>query len=431
VATVVGILIGLGLLLVTLPQARRAGRLDGDPATTRLVRWGLVLKLVSAPAYLVVIGAVYHGGDYGLYSQNGALIAHAYRSGNFSPHLEVLKQYSSVDNFVSYVTGWIYAIFGVTEMGAFIVFSWFAFLGQYFFYRAFRIAVPGGDRTRYGRLIFLFPSVLFWTATIGKDAIIFFGIGLASLGIARAFAKRRGGFVILAIALVVIMAVRPNIALTIFVGLVPAYLVGRAPRGKKRKLGSRVVGVALLLVIGSLLVPRAQHFLGISNFSLTSINNRLKRVSSDTSNAGSQNFGTTASSANTPTVIDDPLRLPLDVVTVLYRPFPYEAPTIVTLAASLESLFLVALTAASWRRVLAAARRISKRPYIGFSLFYTAVFIATFASVGNFGILARERVQTLPAYFVLLAAVPPERRRPAQALPPSVPATRRQPALPG
>ena len=65
VATIVGTLLGIALLVITLPMARRAGRLDGDPATTRLVRWGLVLKLLAAPFYLIVIGRVYGGGDYG------------------------------------------------------------------------------------------------------------------------------------------------------------------------------------------------------------------------------------------------------------------------------------------------------------------------------------------------------------------------------
>jgi len=414
VAIVVGTLFGLVLLLVTLPVARRAGRLDGDPATTRLVRWGLILKLLAAPMYLIVIGAVYGGGDYGLYSQHGAVISHVWRGFHFLTAVPVLKNYSTQDNFVSYVAGGVYSVTGVSLLAATLFFSWLAFWGEYLCYRAFRIAVPDGDRVRYGRLIFLFPSVLFWTAAIGKDAIIFFGIGVALWGAARIFTRGRGGFVGLGAGLAVIVAVRPNIALTIFVALIPAYILGRRPRASGKRLGSKVLGVCILLVIGSLLVPRAEHFLGIKDLSSKSIDNRLKRVSVDTTNVGSQNLGAQGASTNTPTVIDDPARIPLDIVTVMYRPFPWEAPTAVTLLASMESLFLLALTAASWRRIVGAIGQLGRQPYLGFALFYTLVFIATFASVGNLGILARERVQTLPAYFVLLAGVG-GRRRPAHS----------------
>ncbi len=409
-AVLVGSLLGIALLLVSLPAARRAGRIDGDPATTKLVRWGLVLKLLAAPLYLVVIGAVYGSGDYGLYSQHGAAIAHQWRALHFTASVPSLTGFSTQDNFVSYVAGGVYTVTGVSLLGATLFFSWLSFWGQYLCYRAFRTALPDGDRARYGRLIFLFPSVLFWTAPIGKDAIIFFGLGIAFWGVARVMTRARGGYAALALALAVVMAVRPNIALTVFVALVPAFIVGRRP-ARRGGAASKVVGIAVLLVIGSLLVPRAEHFLGVKDLSLTSVNNRLKRVASDTSNAGSQNFGATASSTNTPTVIDDPARVPIDIVTVMFRPFPWEAPTTVTLAAALESLFLLGLTASSLRRLLALLGRLGRLPYAAYCLFFVVVFIATFASVGNFGILARERVQALPAFFVLLAAAPGPRSR--------------------
>jgi hypothetical protein len=169
-AVLVGTLLGAALLVVTLPVARRAGRLDGDPATARLVRWGLVLKLLAAPIYLAVIGSVYGGGDYSLYSQHAAAVAHVWRNFRFSAPVPVLTGFSTQDNFVSYVAGGVYTVTGVTVLGATLFFSWLAFWGQYLCYRAFRTAVPNGARVRYGRLVFLFPSMLFWTAPIGKDA---------------------------------------------------------------------------------------------------------------------------------------------------------------------------------------------------------------------------------------------------------------------
>jgi len=408
VATLVGVGIGLVILVVLWPLGRRAARLDGDPATGRLVRWGLVLKLVAVPVYLLVVSSVYGSGDYSLYSHNGALIAHAYRSGQF--HV-VLPAASSQDNFVSFVAGWIYTVVGVTQLGAFFVFAGASFCGQYLCYRAFRVAVPDGDRVRYGRLMFLFPSVVFWTVPIGKDSLSLLGLGLAFLGTARLFRHRRGGLVLLGAGLGLTMAVRPNIALTVFVALAPAYVVARGPRRGRGNVAAKVVGVAALVIIGSLVIPRAEHFLGIKNLSLNAVNGRLKQVATDTTNAGSASLGTTGASTSSPTIIDDPWHLPQDVVTVLFRPFPTEAPTAVTRLASLESLFLLGLSIVSFRRMGAAVRQVGRNGLVGFALFYALVFLATFAAIGNLGLLARERVQVLPAWFVLLAAAAPAARR--------------------
>ena len=102
------------------------------------------------------------------------------------------------------------------------------------------------------------------------------------------------------------------------------------------------------------------------------------------------------------------------VVTVLFRPFPWEAPSPVTFAASVESLILLLLTITSGRRLLTALKNVRSTGYTAYALVYVVVFVATFASIGNFGILARERVQMLPIFFILLAATPRQRRPAAQ-----------------
>jgi hypothetical protein len=59
-------------------------------------------------------------------------------------------------------------------------------------------------------------------------------------------------------------------------------------------------------------------------------------------------------------------------------------------------------------------------------LVYAAGFVVAFASIANFGILARERVQLLP-FFLVLLAVPVARSRPAATPPPAtVPDRRRE-----
>ena len=404
-STVEGVLIGVVLLVVTLPLAKRAGRLDRSPRTTTLVRRGLVLKLLAAPLYLWVIGTVYKSGDYAIYHQAGVQVAHAFRSGNFTVHVDPSA------GRVGIFTGWVYTLTGVTELGAFFIFSWIAFLGQYLFYRAFRIALPDGDRVRYGRLIFLFPSVLFWTAMIGKDALICFGLGLASNGVARLLVRRRGGFLALAPGAGVVLLIRPHVSLIVLIAGGCAYVLGRPPRWKAFGGPAKVGGVIALLLMAAIIVPRVERFLGIKNLGVNTVNKELTTVSQNTTNAGSQSYGT-QSSSNTP--VKDPLIFPKAFVTVMFRPFPWEAPSAVTLAASLESLFLLGLALTSARRIFRALARVRRLAYSAYALVYTVLFVATFASIGNYGILARERVQTLPLFFILLAAAPRQRPAPAQ-----------------
>ncbi len=73
------------------------------------------------------------------------------------------------------------------------------------------------------------------------------------------------------------------------------------------------------------------------------------------------------------------------------------------LLAAAEALFLFVLTVASWRRLRTLPRRLRAEPYYALALVYLLMFIYAFATVGNFGILARERTQLAPFVFVLVS----------------------------
>jgi hypothetical protein len=107
-----------------------------------------------------------------------------------------------------------------------------------------------------------------------------------------------------------------------------------------------------------------------------------------------------------------PVRIPFAVITILFRPFPFEAHNAQTAVTALESTMLLCLTVARRRAIWQAIRQLRQRPYIAFVLVYTGLFVVAFASIANFGILARERIQVLP-FFLVLLAVPGSRPRPA------------------
>ena len=124
--------------------------------------------------------------------------------------------------------------------------------------------------------------------------------------------------------------------------------------------------------------------------------------------------GQGGSSFNAPSAIGSPTKLPLAVVTIFFRPFPFEAHNAQVAVTALESTLLLCLTVARRRGIWQALRHPRRRPYVAFVVVYSLLFVFAFSSIANFGILARERTQVLP-FFLVLLAVPAARRAPEQA----------------
>jgi hypothetical protein len=89
------------------------------------------------------------------------------------------------------------------------------------------------------------------------------------------------------------------------------------------------------------------------------------------------------------------------LVTVLFRPFPFEAHNPQALVTSLESLGWLALMLARRRQFAGRLRQLRSNPVVGLALLYTAVMILAQTTTGNLGIIARQRVQFLPFLWLL------------------------------
>jgi hypothetical protein len=274
------------------------------------------------------------------------------------------------------------------------VFSWLAFLGMLLFYSAFRLAFPGGNHRRYAFMVFFMPSLLFWPSSIGKEAWMMFALGIAAYGAARVFTHLRFGFVIMGIGLVATGAVRPHVTLAILVAAIPAYIIRRQGHGAS-PMGPvvKVVGVLVLVVASFVVVDRVERFLHLDTLDSSTIEQALNNAEAQSTTQDSS-FG-----AVRPHNIAD---FPYAAVTVLFRPFPFEAHNGQALAAAGEGLLLLVLTLGSVKSLRLLPRQLFAEAYVAFAGAYTVLFIFAFSSFGNFGILARERVQLFPLYFVLL-----------------------------
>jgi hypothetical protein len=382
------------LLMLSLPVANRARRLDGE-AIGRIVLVAATLKIFVMPILRYWMAFSLYGGsaDAARYDRAGALLAPLLRRGIYGDLGEI-----SGTRFLEIVTGHVYALMGPTRLGGFMAFSFLSFLGCYLFYRAFRIACPEGDGRRYALLVFFFPAVMFWPSSIGKEAFMVLVLGAAAVGAAQLFVGRIRGLAWLALGLWGAAVLRPHMALILVAGLVvaaPLAILRFGPDGQARqrsRMGASVLLIGLLLA-SSALIGVTEKFFGLESLNTETTQEQLD-VTTNRSDQGGSEF-----ISNSP---NNPIGFVLAGVTVLFRPFPFEVHNAQAMLAGLEGLFLLALCVVSLRRLVRLPGELFRRPYVACALVYVFAFTYAFSSIANFGILARQRAQLLPMLFVIL-----------------------------
>lgn len=381
------------LFLVSGPMLVRAGRRDPDPRFLKLLVIAFVLKALSTVArYLMAF--IFYGGvaDAAGYDANGARLAESYRLGLFNA--DIGRNFIGT-GFMRVLTGVIYTITGQSIYMSFALLSWMGFWGLYFLYRAFRVALPDCDARRYALLVLFLPSMLFWPSSLGKEAWMTLGIGLAAYGSALLLSGDRRWPVPLLLGFTATALVRPHITAALFVALVGAYLAGKSPKASTELTPLvRTVASVVLLAGAYFTVHQAADFLGVSDVNAGSVDAAIDDTAKST-NTGDSSFHSDK--------VRSPADFPRAAVTVLFRPFPFEASNAQMLIASAEGSLLILLFIRSAPRLRSLRQRLRRQPYLFLCLFYAGMFIYAFSNFSNFGILTRERVQVMPFVLVFLA----------------------------
>jgi hypothetical protein len=381
------------LFLVSAPMLVRAGRRDPDPRFLKLLVAAFVLKsLATVARYLMAF--VFYGGvsDAAGYDGNGARLAEAYRHGLFNA--DIGRDFIGT-GFMRVLTGVIYSFTGQSVYLAFALLSWMGFWGLYFLYRAFRVALPDCDARRYALLVLLLPSMLFWPSSLGKEAWMTLGIGLAAYGSALLLSGDRRWVMPLLLGFTATSMVRPHITAALFVALVGAYMLGRSSRPSTELTPIvRTLATVVLLAGAYVTIHQAADFAGVSSVSTSNVDSAIDDTA-DRTNGGNSSFNSDK--------VSSPLDFPRAAVTVIFRPFLFEANNGQMLIAAAEGSVLMLLLVLSAPRLRSLPRRLRRQPYLLMCLFYSGMFIYAFSNFSNFGIVTRERVQLLPFVLVLLA----------------------------
>ena len=380
-------------------------RREPDRILRRIIVLGFAAKLVGTAAYYRVIADVYGSGDVTGYVRVGRELAPVIRSGTLPDEAR-----ETGTRFMEFLAGVVFAIFGSSEIIAYLVFSMLSFIGMLAFLKALQLAAPGLDHRRYAVLLLLLPTMLFWPSTIGKDAWLVFTLGMASYGGARILRRGSFGYPLAALAVAGMGAVRPHMGALFAVSFAAAYLLRMRDRDIKRGAVGWLVGLAL---IGGGVVVATGNFSDEMGRSDTQEGSTLDRVRADTDEIFERTDRNTRRGGGE--FDSRPVRGPVDflhaVVTVPFRPFPTEAHNLQAQLISLEGIFLIGLGLASVPRLARLPRTALRTPYVAFAFVYSAGFIVAFANVGNFGILTRQRSQLLPFLLVLLVVAGKKRRK--------------------
>jgi hypothetical protein len=387
------------LAAVSILVLRRAARVDPDPHTIyRIFVLGFAAKIVGTLLRYAVTFEVYgNRADATGYHGSGVRLSEAFREGPraFSLVAEVDLPELTGTPFVALVTMIVYLIIGPSQLGGFLIFSWLSFWGMFWFYRACVVAFPEGNLRRYALLLFFLPTMVYWPSSIGKEAWMIFTMGLATYGVALVLKHKPLGYLTAALGLTGTAMVRPHVTVLIFMSLFFAFMLRRRSWSESR-MGpvGKFAGVAVLLVAGGVVLSQAASFFELDNVGSQSANQVFERTEAQSGQGGSEFEGTRPSS---------PLQFPQAMLAVLFRPYPWEAGNAQAMIAAAEGTFLLVLMGTSLGRLVRLPSFLFRVPYVAYCLAFVVMFVFAFSSIGNFGIMTRQRTQVFPFLLVLLA----------------------------
>lgn len=390
--------LGLALILfvVTAPFLLRS-RLAKENGLGPILCLALGVKFVATVARVWVLQDFYGGsGDANRYLNLGGRLAERFRVGELG--LFDLVPTSRGTPFVDELSGMVQALIGGDRLANFVFFAWLGFFGLVAMVAAAKRAVPGLLTRRYAFLLLFLPTTVFWSSSLGKDTLMVFFLGVFSLGAARVYTGSPVGFAQVALGIAGISYVRPHLALLALAAFGVALIAGRRPNSGGKAQTSPVLRIAGIVVIAigfSFVVSQGAGVIPGFSESGVDVQAALDQTERQSTTGGSE---IDVASPN------NVLEYPQAFFTVMFRPLPFEVRNFTQALASAESVVILALM---WRwrsNVAAGIRRATREPYLMMTGLYTLAFGFAWSSVGNLGIIARQRVQVM-AFLVLFLCV--------------------------
>lgn len=301
---------------------------------------------------------------------------------------------------VEFMAMLIYQLSGLSFLGMGLLFSIFGAIGLMAFDASLRHVTTGkpGNVRMLATVIVFLPSVSFWSAGLGKDALSFMALGLAlwaSMNLGRRM-------LLMGLAIAVMLLVRPHMAGLLVMGVAVASLLD----GKANMVQKLVIGAVALAAAASM-VPFALQYAGVGEGA----------SSSDVMDYIEGRQGHNMEGGGGVDIAN--MSLPMQMFTYLFRPMPFEAHSIPALAASVDNVILLYLFVVGVGAMMKGVRGhpdINKYFILAYS---TGALLILSTTTANLGIAMRQKWMFVPLLIVLLISfVGVSRTVPRTAQPP-------------
>ena len=288
-------------------------------------------------------------------------------------------------------SGVVLSVIGPSMRGEFLVYSLISFSGIYAISRAVQRLQPGPRSEAYNFWLWLWPSLWFWPASVGKEALLFLAIGLTVLGYVG---RGEGiGWPTFLAGVGLAFCIRPHVAAVLAFAAAAAHWLGAWQRLSPRRLAEAALAVAVAIYAFDGM--RAQF--GLGDADLEGMREFVAFRQGQTEVGGSE-IGAVGLS---------PTGVAMALVNVWLRPFPWDAHNLTSAFAAVEMLLVWWLLWKRRRAVLVALKAWRRHRLLRFGLPFLVVYSLMIGlTFANLGILARQRTPILPFLLLVLLAAP-------------------------
>ena len=417
---IVAIILGLSFLLV--------GKIKYSGRIYRYFAIAVFLRIIFSFLF-VILTANFIGGDSMMYYTGARQIAHA----DWSTFFNFLSSFNAkdwtefnwqqLDNvtrpylprasnlIVSKIAALFVLLFKDSFTAITITFGLLGFIGFWKIYiLALKFFPYCPKYLAYG--ILFFPSSIYWTSGIGKDALAIFGLGLFLSSFYTLFFKKKlklFSLISLIIGAYLVFLVKSYILIFFILSLFFYMFIVWV-----RSIKNRFLKTALFPFI--LFVALIAGYSFIDSITGTALGNKfnpenlLEEIAThqsafdDINNSGS-NFSI---GDFDPSLLGLITIFPKAVIAALYRPYIWEASSPIMLFIGIENLLITFISLFLFLKLgfFKIFRIIFANNYLFFCLFIAIIFGGLIGiSTANFGSLSRYRLPCIPFFFTILAVL--------------------------
>ncbi|WLP95227.1 hypothetical protein [Psychrobacter sp. M13] len=231
-------------------------------------------------------------------------------------------------------------------------------------------------------LMFLFvPSMSYWSSGLGKDAFSFLSVCLL---IYATTSNSKFKLLILALSFFIMFMVRPHVAFAMLVSFVVYFIIQ-----SKAHILFKASTLPIISIFAVVSLNFVQEYAGLDEASLDGIGDYYESRSGFNMQGGS--------SIDTSSMI-----LPVKMFSYIFRPFPFEAHSLIAFIASIEnSLLLITITYIVYK-AKGSFTVIIKNENLWLLLYVIITWIMLSYGLKNLGIAARQKWMFMPVIIYLL-----------------------------